>query len=335
LSAASSALTQGIGYATGLQKGFDWKSVAVSAIAAPLAKYVTSSTAFQSFAGAFGATHSFGNDLVTNFTQSIINAGVNQAVRRDNSIDWRNLSINAFAQTVAGTVQGQMSPERRQQNPWDVQNNRYVPYTTATTPVVNVPSAADTTTVAAVEAPDLNGVQAFDLLRSTTSRGLNLARSGEGFALLKGLRDEFDQDVYNGMAHTNAAELTDAQKFAEALQLAYGDGYETVPTGGGTRNKNNSRSSIGLAEMRTNGRANSFFTALSDWADASLVGNPTSQYRDDADVLSRGANKSEIDRIRERFGLSARNAPEVGKAWDASGRLVDDFSTNNVERFKS
>jgi hypothetical protein len=153
--------------------------VAVSAITAPLAKYVTSSTAFQSFAGAFGATHSFGNDLVTNFTQSIITAAVNQAVRRETSIDWGNLSINAFAQTVAGTIQGQMSPESRQQNPWDAQQQRYVPQVTATAPVVRVPSAVDTTAVAAVQAPDLNGVDA----ELTLSQTMALLENGGQTAL--------------------------------------------------------------------------------------------------------------------------------------------------------
>ena len=298
--AVGSALTQGIAVATGLQRSFSWTSVAASAIGSGVGYGANEALGLTSNGN---PTNAFsGSDRIGRAALSSVAASTATALAHGGRVSITQIGVNAFGQTIGSSLaeQARMGGTQEERLGSNLEANFRE-------------------TLYSLSAGNSN------------SLGFDPSRAGEGIALSRGLRDEFDQRVQDGILALNAQGMTDADRLSTALGLAYGEGSLT-PTGGNTA-RNSTNQPITL---RSNGgRADSFFQALAELADAGLVGNPSAQYRDDSNFLNRTSNQKEIDRIRNRFGENARNAPEVGKAFDASGRIVDDFSANNVERFKS
>jgi hypothetical protein len=109
-----------------------------------------------------------------------------------------------------------------------------------------------------------------------------------------------------------------------------GDGWATVQTGGGS----NSAGGGGGFPIARSGKADAAAQLISDpWG---LLGpGLTGGYADVGPALARSNARQEIEGIRSRLGAGGRNIPEVGKGWVEAGRLVDDYSPGQLERFRT
>lgn len=89
--AASSALTQGISVATGLQSSFNWRDVAISAVAAPVA----------AAAGA-GANKLIGWDFATKFVSGVAGSSVRRAF--GGKVDTASILADAFGNALGNSM---------------------------------------------------------------------------------------------------------------------------------------------------------------------------------------------------------------------------------------
>jgi hypothetical protein len=125
--AAGNSLTQQIARGTGYQDGFNWRSVAVSAIAAPIASRVADfiqgdlvsdiydgipyrdGTAYSRWAGDFG----------TRLTTSLVTGVATQAVRRrynNGQLDYGQLAADAFGSTLGNSLAEDLARVGQQQS---------------------------------------------------------------------------------------------------------------------------------------------------------------------------------------------------------------------------
>src|SRR5262249_45141249 len=118
-SAVSNAATQGIGVLTGLQKSFNWRSVATSAVSSAVGA-----------AAASGATEgmkaddlnlgSFGNALAVG-TASGLAAGTTAALLHGGRIDVIRIATDAFGNALANSITQELSTPEQQPRGYDRQ----------------------------------------------------------------------------------------------------------------------------------------------------------------------------------------------------------------------
>jgi hypothetical protein len=108
--ATSNVVTQGVAIAAGLQEKFDWRSVAVSAVAAPLNKYL--STKFEgtdlgkSLARQFGDT---GRDIATGILTGTATQLVRMQVYGGGKIDWATVAADAFGNAIGNAIAARLA----------------------------------------------------------------------------------------------------------------------------------------------------------------------------------------------------------------------------------
>ena len=108
--ATSNVVTQGVAIAAGLQEKFDWRSVALSAVTAPLNKYL--STKFEgtdlgkSLASQFGDT---GRDIATGILTGTATQLVRMQVYGGGKIDWATVAADAFGNAIGNAITKRLS----------------------------------------------------------------------------------------------------------------------------------------------------------------------------------------------------------------------------------
>jgi LysM repeat protein len=108
--AASNAITQGIAVVTGLQNSFNWESVAVAAISAPIAKYVGQEIG-QFVDPSFDPKSTLPSvgKFVSDVTGSISTAAVNAVV--DGKVNVEQVVANAFGAAIGNSIVAVLSPD--------------------------------------------------------------------------------------------------------------------------------------------------------------------------------------------------------------------------------
>jgi hypothetical protein len=101
LAAAGNALTQGIAQATGLQDGFNWKSVAVSAIAAPLTRGISEGI------GLSGTD--FTSSLARGFIGGVVSQRIRMAVYNEGKLDYAAIAADAFGNALGNSITDTLS----------------------------------------------------------------------------------------------------------------------------------------------------------------------------------------------------------------------------------
>jgi hypothetical protein len=105
-SVATNVMTQGIGVATKMQEKFNWRSVAASALAAPVAKYI-GDTMFG--APAQGASLGFGERVSRNLVNGVVSQRVRMAITRSGKMDYASIAADAFGNALGQGVVDAMS----------------------------------------------------------------------------------------------------------------------------------------------------------------------------------------------------------------------------------
>ena len=106
--AASNAITQGVAVATGLQNSFDWKSVAVAAISAPLGKALGDKVGFAVQANydpssQYASVGKFAHDVVNGLTSSVVRAA------SGGKLEAQSVLADAFGNAIGNAIVGRMS----------------------------------------------------------------------------------------------------------------------------------------------------------------------------------------------------------------------------------
>lgn len=102
--AVSNVATQGINIIVGRQESFDWKSLAVAAITAPLAK-MASDKLGGGIDKAFNPdTNKFANDFARNMVGGVVRGAVSMAVYDSGKYDWANVAADAFGNALGNAV---------------------------------------------------------------------------------------------------------------------------------------------------------------------------------------------------------------------------------------
>jgi YD repeat-containing protein len=114
--AASNAITQGIAVATGLQNKFDWRAVATSAIAAPVAKYLG-----DEVGGVFGKDNPIG-DFARRMTSGIVTQRIRMAVYNKGKLDYASIAADAFGNALGEGIVAEMTPRTQGVGPWSDKN---------------------------------------------------------------------------------------------------------------------------------------------------------------------------------------------------------------------
>lgn len=95
--AAGSIVSQGVGIATGVQEGFDWKGVALGAIGGG----VTAGVGAYATNGVFDALGQYGSMAAIAATGSAITQGIGVVTGLQHSFSWKEVAISAVAAPVA------------------------------------------------------------------------------------------------------------------------------------------------------------------------------------------------------------------------------------------
>src|SRR5262249_25403632 len=121
--AAQNGYTQGLAIATGQQSGFDWRSMAAAAIAAPLTasldNYVTGETRDGVTTGGMGWARD--NPVAGRFATQLVGGMVSGTIRQlmtgGGRLQFANIAAdafgNAFGNAVVGTVQEAFSQQKK------------------------------------------------------------------------------------------------------------------------------------------------------------------------------------------------------------------------------
>ncbi|HET7864360.1 MAG TPA: LysM domain-containing protein, partial [Burkholderiaceae bacterium] len=114
--AASSALTQGLAVATNLQEHFNWRAVATSAMAAPLAQYLGGK------AGEFvndmvgGSAGKFAGEFAQRMTAGVVSQRIRMAVYNQGKLDYASIAADAFGNVIGeGIVSAASQPTHAEQ----------------------------------------------------------------------------------------------------------------------------------------------------------------------------------------------------------------------------
>jgi YD repeat-containing protein len=104
--AATNAITQGLAVATGLQKNFDWRAVATSAIAAPAANYLGDKvgSAVQGMTDSASA-----GAFAQRLTAGVVSQRVRMAVYSKGKIDYASIAADAFGNALGDGIVDAMS----------------------------------------------------------------------------------------------------------------------------------------------------------------------------------------------------------------------------------
>jgi hypothetical protein len=114
--ATGNAVTQGVAVATGLQDQFDWRAVATSAIAAPIARAISINIGEE-----IGKALDGNNGVFTRTALGIVNGVVSQTIRMNvynkGKLDYASIASDAFGNALGGALVDSMSRPPVQQDP--------------------------------------------------------------------------------------------------------------------------------------------------------------------------------------------------------------------------
>ena len=97
--AISNVATQGLAVATGLQDQFSWRSVAVSAVAAPIAN-----AAGDQVVGLAGGSLGAANGFIRQFVGGVTGGAIRAAAYNGGKIDWSSIAADAFGNAMGNSI---------------------------------------------------------------------------------------------------------------------------------------------------------------------------------------------------------------------------------------
>jgi hypothetical protein len=118
--ALNNAISQGVSIAAGQQEKFDWKAVAVAAIAAPI-----SASAGRTIGGTSNSSqynnqgftaNGFGPDLANGVARGAVTQGVRMLVDGRGKMDWTKIAADAFGNALGNGIAAELSRDPRAAN---------------------------------------------------------------------------------------------------------------------------------------------------------------------------------------------------------------------------
>jgi hypothetical protein len=117
--ATANALTQGVGKALKMQDHFDWRSLAVAAITAPIAQAVGKGV--DDLFGVQGNAFNFGSRLTGNFVNGVIAQEVRIKVYHQGKMDYESIAADAFGNALGSAIMEKMKTPSGEQKLKDEQ----------------------------------------------------------------------------------------------------------------------------------------------------------------------------------------------------------------------